>query len=1520
MLKENDREFLQEGTQLYLEKIFSNAPHEIGRFLITGQNGSAGSSAVCYEARYCYLSGDLQIPGTLKEFYPRQFEADATDLKSRGLCGGEEHRFLVDLVRVSDPDEKKDGQLRIKGPFTRENFFALRGDYVRAYRRMYEAKASEPDLYETVGNFELYKSFPDDGDPENYTVYIWVPFDPKIKTFGAFLEDVCRETAENSHKSRNLKTILEAVRELSAAIGALHMKRICHLDISPNNFGLKLSGGRPNGGVSLFDINTIYSEDDRPTVISAGTRGFRSPELLNGQIHQGCDFFSIGACLYYALVMREATDPATGKPRLENVRFAPSPDDQAEKRVQTYNDALARIEADLVTSPLFNGCDFNEDSVIIRGLASILKKCLCVNEAGERYASAFTIARELEEVIEKWNGHIDRENSSLEEMVPAPGQVSKEALAEQSVRLGAEGAIQWLLYRRPLYVFAAGEGTGAPEKRLNILVLGGGNYASRFVDTAFQLMQIDGYRTDITLVSKDMPEDRSNFLAQRPAFCDFFDTVSYGGDGEPQLTPSARCGAASYGTLRFLPLRGGAVFSASPEKQPGNRALIKEIRETTGLAYTYVFIAMHNDALNLAAARAAEAVFQGCVPVNFVVFGDRTDEPIRPGEPLPGGDSAALNPLFIRRTVDQLEEYDFLRNMAFNVHLTWNGGLEDVAAARKDFLKPYNYSSSFGNALSIRYKLHSIGIRLDPGDLSSVISAFLQKTADPDGTGDNDCLNRLIMFEHRRWVVETVAKGFRCLPREEFGVLRSSTKDLIGKRHPCLVPSTEKQNLGEEWVKNRHAKWNRATEEELRALEDPLDEMSVCLQRYFYDLSRREGGRIVREVNALLAQLGAMIPPAMGDTFDSYGQTVRAILFEPHDGNIDAVSYRYYRKNLERLVKAAAREAAEHEKGLWKAVSDTLDAVNDALFPLIEARAYTVWKTKDRDLISNIPFILTYNRDLHLLVPMEVEGRLRQNASALFGNVAAALMLNPAWISYAVEEKNLFGADGAVLPAFRRSLTFAARLMETHNLQTRVRLLVLCEREKGPLRGEEVAAVRALPGRIGYVKTVLYDSGNLRAGLTDFLRWQEDSACPVTAFANNETRISGCLNGCLRSDGTPFPSFSFDSVTQRFYDCDERVRWFSYIPFRPSLRVDDLFVPKEKRVVFREPVLFRYYNKFWKLYKPDGCWDDPVKEAAASSAWKRLAARLSGCVDENLMTVCTNASAAEPTESVCAFLPALCREGLVKLFGALEREGVVRPEKDGAEMVTSASMSMVRVSALTTGYGARALKALFCHPEKLYDKDRIYWKRSPEQIYFYYDNLSVEDFTADPETDGALLSLLDVFNEEGFLPGYRRPAHRGDPVSFSFCSPEIKRLLTNEGNVLELFAYYRAIASGAFDDVKTNCVVSWNGSLTNEFDIIATRGFNTYIFECKACETLTQDMYHKLFALAYQFGINNHAFLLADFNGRESSRNLLQMDRGAEYGVTTLRLPPERPAAEGGGLKELFRRVTRGEAPGDEAL
>lgn len=145
---------------------------------------------------------------------------------------------------MSDQDEKKDGQLRIKGPFTRNNFLALRGDYVRAYRRMYEAKASEPDLYETVGNFELYKSIPDDGDPENYTVYIWVPFDPKIKTFGAFLEDVCRETAENSHKSRNLKTILEAVRELSAAIGALHMKRICHLDISPNNFGLKLSGGQ----------------------------------------------------------------------------------------------------------------------------------------------------------------------------------------------------------------------------------------------------------------------------------------------------------------------------------------------------------------------------------------------------------------------------------------------------------------------------------------------------------------------------------------------------------------------------------------------------------------------------------------------------------------------------------------------------------------------------------------------------------------------------------------------------------------------------------------------------------------------------------------------------------------------------------------------------------------------------------------------------------------------------------------------------------------------------------------------------------------------------------------------------------------------------------------------------------------------------------------------------------------------------------------------------------------------------
>lgn len=48
--------------------------------------------------------------------------------------------------------------------------------------------------------------------------------------------------------------------------------------------------------------------------------------------------------------------------------------------------------------------------------------------------------------------------------------------------------------------------------------------------------------------------------------------------------------------------------------------------------------------------------------------------------------------------------------MAFNAHLVWCGLNVDFEKERAKFKNPYNYNSSVSNAISVQYKLHSIGI------------------------------------------------------------------------------------------------------------------------------------------------------------------------------------------------------------------------------------------------------------------------------------------------------------------------------------------------------------------------------------------------------------------------------------------------------------------------------------------------------------------------------------------------------------------------------------------------------------------------------------------------------------------------------------------------------------------------------------------------------------------------------------------------------------------------------------------
>ncbi len=107
----------------------------------------------------------------------------------------------------------------------------------------------------------------------------------------------------------------------------------------------------------------------------------------------------------------------------------------------------------------------------------------------------------------------------------------------------------------------------------------------------------------------------------------------------------------------------------------------------------------------------------------------------------------------------------------------------------------------------------------------------------------------------------------------------------------------------------------------------------------------------------------------------------------------------------------------------------------------------------------------------------------------------------------------------------------------------------------------------------------------------------------------------------------------------------------------------------------------------------------------------------------------------------------------------------------------------------------------------------------------------------------------------GFL---RKLDINSESVAFSFADAQIRAWLRDVGSVLELYVYKACLDTGLFQDVRTSAVVDWEGSLlrdgvTNELDVIATRGVTPLFISCKTCDVHT-DALNELAILRDRFG------------------------------------------------------------------
>lgn len=1349
----NERKLLPKESTIYLlADNYIETDRRIDKFVIESMEGD-GSSAVCYSARLVMPDGQRK-KGKLKEFYP--------------AANGDAAWLLCDLERKTDGDEKKDNQLLLLDGLTNDNFKKLRENYLAAYKTIQKAKNANPDLYGFISNFDIYRSYT---DTEFYTYYIWTPYDEELEKLSDFLKNtVCKDMDSGTNKIKHLSTILRAFNKLLTAVSTLHCAAVYHLDISPGNIGLCLLGNEPDGdNISLFDINTVYSVNGETTVTYCGTAGFRSPDMIRGEVNQQCDFFSIGACLFYSLVMEKGSNG-----NYVSCKFMP---DGYETECgwinkQVFEARFSQTEELLQKSPILDVLDKETRTKI----ADIIKKCLTQSRVdGEYYEGASDIQSDLESIITAFHAAEVEEKTATNQNAVRLSTENREIRAASTVQDGAIGAIQYELYERPLYKYA-----DSKNNELNILVIGAGLYASKFTDLAFQLMQIDGYSTHITIASENIEAAKENYLRRRPEFNLFFDTDG----GRAEYFKNYDCDTAnpderSYGRLSFV-----GISELTENNYSKNQSIVSSLAGNN--SYSYVFVAKHNDSINSEVARLCEEEFPNA-QIRFVYFGDTRDGKISV-EPEELNMAENTLPVRINETITNHPNYKKLLQMASAIHLIWEQSVAGMRDGEAPFGSQYNKDSSFAAAVSIKYKLHSAGIEFD-GSRNNTADVIKRYTA-----LSNEVIESLTMFEHRRWVVEKVCdvidsnnekdnkNGWQVLKKDGFAQLKIRTHLKEERLHPCLLPGTTEPALDSEYW-TAHTNWDTASDDKLDSL-DPLDRMSIEMHRHFADRMTNEAReQLVNELTFLLGKIKGMASasPVLKKAFIDYND---AVLFLPDKEDKTGINTFKFCEKLFLQTLGSDCNLAEDDK---RTVQQLTGEIKTAMFPLFESHNYTNYKKKDQDILLNVPFILSYNTRSHIVVPLITH----DDRSELFGNIAAAIMINPLRLTFAVSADKIANDADEII----RSLDYSVKMAVSQNLQSSIDLLVIPV-DSGDISAEQC---RALLGKEDIPVTV--------STAMDFAQKNPDALWEI-----NGTQLSDTI----RKECTSLTSFDFDAKTQKFTlgkTGTAKTDFLPNIPFHPSISVEESFESRDDIIVeLEEPSVFKDYPHIREL----------LAELGSEERRKKLTALIADRVKDSTYKL-------SPEEDKSGSVSLSCssenREMFGRLMNALLNAGIAEKLDESAPIIKNDR----RRSQIRCKTGAETKKSLTRLTKNLHGAEDISFREVDGNIFVFVDSLLCSGLKLNDSEDNDFIELLDSFADEGYII-YTDSAE--DLLSFEFASPEIKRILTVPDYLPCLGAYYTAVELGTYNDIRIVKIKTDTSGAESAYCVAATDRFSLLTVDC----------------------------------------------------------------------------------------
>lgn len=1327
--------------------------------------------------------------------------------------------------------ERRNGQLVCAedSDENRNKFNELKGKYVKSYYELsdYMKKNKNCELGDFIPPYYIYNGCNRQSQPCG-SVYIWRPC-REAESLANYFNYIRKMPIKDSMKK--IAAVLKAIISLTKCVGTLHSSGMLHCGISPYSFGFEKRGSETVvKAIQMLDLSTICNAEKAVTGM-VGEEGFCDPNLKEKKSSVKTDIFSIGTMLFYALVDTEET-------KENGYIYKP--------------EYLSRLALMVRDSKMMKAADYPR----LRGMLSdIMTSCLC--GVKNRYKDCGELLVALENAYSCLIELKNEGNNSHEDSNPVT-------------------MIQYQLYENPLYKYMTDD-----ETEINVLIVGFANYGQKFLDCVLQLGQMQGKKLNVSVISPE-PKDKYNYFNERPAlkyFCYINGVLtekSKDGDKELKLGESGRI---SYGNITFLSniseLESVKERVEYVKKPAFAEKIISEnfIDKNGNNKLRYVFIDIgNNDTNKKAAGQFAKFLKKKAV----ISYADRKIVP-------DAKSSSDICPVYVNAEVKNHKCYPEIMRMAFNTHLLWEKDLNcDYKRIKKNFEDPYNCNASIASVISVKYKLHSIGIDLDEGfETAAAEYEDIKAKKEYQSIRDN-----LICDEHNRWVADKLCQGwqqFDDISKCAYGM----TKDEINKRHICICPSDPKQKLKgltkKDWIDKKDF-------EKL----DALDKVSVELEIAYLKAANK-----VREQDLLHDGFVERVESLLVDNIQAryiFNEWV-ACINEIWNNNADSI------KNYNNLKNAFLNAIA----GIYKeeSIIKEVEAFDNVFKPVRLSLEYRDWKDSDAAIVDNIPFLLTYSQKMCMVIPFSAE------KDKLFLNVAAATAASPSNIIYLYNIK-----EAENINELTETIPYVTSYMNKKNFRADVEFFVF------------------YPSKLAENNTAKADNSAAKAdNNTKKLDKKSKKKNKAAKFNNNNAKEPD--NNAAKADSNEFTEkikklSEITQVTAIAYETEENIpqllierlsnkcRNFDLTAAEINdaglckLRLDGNFY--SKRDSKNNPVipLYRYDYKKSCFTETIGCeqlnyisqtpqltvtemtslagavrcssgqsnfdeesvkffWNMYLKNR---TAWKGLCCILGKHAEEN--DCLYNVNCPKEAKDYCFYLPDYCVKGARKILEYLKRKNWIY--EDRLELISAGRCKVSFKSAYYTEVDDKDniindinFEKLFTNINALAMPDYIstddFEVKGKSIVKIYYDDLNVKDVNLfESGTDGGNVGkykdLLKAFKNEGYILNYKES---GNTVSFTYASRDVKELLIMEGKILELYVYNAAKNSGEFDNVVTSIEVDWNNTgLKNEFDCMITKGFRAVLIECKARRNFSRDHVYKVGYLASQLGKNVVPVLIID--------------------------------------------------------